>query len=150
MTPFERAVVIEKPMDFTAEAASLGIKPEEVERAYQDMIDNDEVYLNDTYQVAVRRYPEKDNAPPIIHLSVKRIDKAPVHDWRDMQQIKNELTDPQFEGVELFPAEERLVDTANQYHIWVFADATIRLPIGFPGRLVHYADGVNGSKQRPK
>jgi hypothetical protein len=83
----------------------------------------------------------------MVHLSIKRRDKLPIHDWRDIQRIKNELVGPEIEGMELYPAESRLVDTANQYHIWCFPNATF--PFGFhEGRLVTEAES-DGSKQRP-
>lgn len=41
------------------------------------------------------------------------------------------------EGIELYPAESRLVDTSNQYHLWVFKGR--RLATGFQFRAV--ADG---------
>lgn len=91
---------------------------------------HDEVYLNDTYQVNIRKHDG------FLHLSVKRLDKEAIFDWRHMQQIKNELTSPESEGVQLFPVESRLVDTANQYHIWVLASEK-KFPFGFnQGRLV--------------
>ena len=52
------------------------------------------------------------------------------------------------EGVELYPAESRLVDGANQFHLWVFEDETVRLPFGFPERLVCEKDIAGGSTQR--
>ena len=149
MDEFRPAELIPKEMDFETEAKRLGVSVDGLKKAYEDTL-NEEVWLNDTYQVNIRRHPPTEDTPAIIHLSVKRIDKQPVHDWRDMQQIKNELTDPEFEGVELFPAESRLVDTANQYHIWVIAEKGFRVPVGFPGRLVNYESGVNGAVQRPK
>ena len=48
-------------------------------------------------------------------LSIKRRDRAPVHDWRELQQIKNMIVGDEHEGFEVYPAESRLVDTANQY-----------------------------------
>jgi hypothetical protein len=86
-----------------------------------------EIYLNDTYQVSVKRGGE------MTHLSIKRIDRQPVHDWRDLQRIKSEIIGPEYEGVELYPAESRLVDAANQYHIWVVMNPTYRFPFGFEG-----------------
>ena len=52
------------------------------------------------------------------YLSVKRIDREPFHDWRAMQRIKNSVLGPEWEGVEIYPAESRLVDTSNQYHLF--------------------------------
>jgi hypothetical protein len=96
----------------------------------------DEVWLNPIYTVHVRRLkaPAAFGPGAMVHLSIKRNDKAPIHDWRDLQRIKNELVGPDAEAVELYPAEERLVDTANQYHLWCFPG--FRFPFGFESRLV--------------
>lgn len=68
--------------------------------------------------------------------------------WRDLQEIKNELVGPEHEAIEIYPAESKRVDSANQYHLWVFKDPTYRIPIGFQTRLV--TEGTIGlSQQRP-
>lgn len=87
------------------------------------------------------------------HLSIKRRDKHHIHNWRELQAIKNDLVGRENEGFELYPAESRLVDTANQYHIWVFCDPRQRVQTGFTERKVHDGTGefgVNnlGGKQR--
>jgi hypothetical protein len=83
-------------------------------------VDDNLCWLNSRYQVNVRYLePEKPEYPSLAHLSIKRIDKAPIRDWRELQRIKNELAGTTCEAVELFPAESRLVDTSNQYHLWV-------------------------------
>ena len=88
------------------------------------------LYQNDTYWVGFYR------RPPYIHLDIHRLDGGTCKEWRDFQQIKNELVGPEFEALELFPAESRLVDTANQYHLWVLADPTSRFSVGWWGRHV--------------
>lgn len=97
----------------------------------------DEIWLNDTYQVA-KRAAEKhsDSWPDCWHLSIKRIDRQPIHDWRDLQRIKNHLVGPEHEAVEIYPAESRLVDTANQYHLFVLVEPGLRIPLGFWERVV--------------
>lgn len=102
------------------------------------------VWLNDLYQVAVYR---RANGK-LVHLSIKRRDRQPIHDWRHLQQIKNMLVGPENEAVELYPAESRCVDAANQYHLWVAADPAYRFPFGFETRLVS-EDAVGKSVQRP-
>jgi len=97
----------------------------------------DHVYLNDTYQVNVSRVDTGMGAP-IVHLSVKRIDKQAIHDWRDMQEIKNQLLGEECEAVELYPAVSRLVDTANQYHMWGVPDPSFRFPVGFSDGHIDY------------
>ena len=86
----------------------------------------------------------------MVCLSIKRRDREPIHDWRHLQEIKNALVGEQCEAFELYPAEERLVDTANQYWLWCFADPTMRLPIGFTERSVCYETNWEGTKQRSK
>jgi hypothetical protein len=43
------------------------------------------------------------------------------------------------------------VDTANQYHLWVFCDPKVRLPVGFQDREVSGAmdAAAVGATQRP-
>jgi len=106
-----------------------------VMQAYMKENPSEEVYLNDVYQVAVRR-GLKTKIGSVTHLSIKRLDKKAQMDWRHLQYIKNELVGEENEGCELFPAESRLVDGANQFHLWVFEDQSIRFPFGFNARLV--------------
>lgn len=107
------------------------------------------VFLSSEYQVVVRDLnPEEKRRGKWWHLSIKRVDRQPIHDWRDLQEIKNQLCGEECEGVEVYPAESRLVDTANQYHLWVCLDPNYRLPFGFSTREVSETR-VNGSVQRP-
>ena len=84
------------------------------------MPENWQQWANDTYVVFRRVIEGKEDIEPMIHLSIRRQDRAPARDWRDFQRIKNQLAGPEYEGVELYPAESRKVDTANQYHLWCF------------------------------
>jgi len=70
-----------------------------------------QVYLNDTYQV-IRN--EIDNG--MVHLSIRRLDRSHEHDWREYQEIKNQLLGEECEAFEIYPAESRCVDLANQFH----------------------------------
>lgn len=86
-----------------------------------------DVWSNDVYEVYAFEY-----GPGLIHLSIKRFDRRPIRNWRHFQQIKNEVVGPESEGVELFPAESRLVDNANQYHLWCIRNPD---PAGTYGQL---------------
>lgn len=109
-------------------------------------------YLNNLYQVEVRDADVRgEDWPPMLWLSIKRRDKNPIHDWRDLQRIKSEIVGPDCEGVEIYPAESRLVDSANQYHLWVIREPGIRFPFGFfDGRQVMGPEDAAkmGAKQR--
>lgn len=127
---------------------------EEVAKGCIECLARTRVFVNNGYVVHVDESPTKlaDAWPDMIHLSIRRLDRKPIRDWRDLQQIKNLLVGAQHEGIEVFPAEERLVDTSNQYHLFVFKDPEIRVPFGFTDRLVlGPKDGprLGNSKQRP-
>lgn len=141
--------------DKTRNMCGLGPKgtEEDVIKATTDVLDdetrNSEVWLNDKYQVTLRRFPStKEGGPEMVHLSIKRIDKEVCKDWRDFQAIKNQLVGAECEGMELYPAESRVVDTANQYHLWVINDPTFRYPWGFDRRAVMPPTPGTASKQR--
>ena len=57
-----------------------------------------------------------------IHLSIRTHDRKASRDWRHFQRIKNDLAGAEREGVEIFPAESQLIDTANQYHLFVYPE----------------------------
>ena len=98
-------------------------------------IGDEEQFANDTYVVNRREVrAESPNAPRCYHLSIRRQDREPVRDWRDFQRIKNQLAGPEWTAVEIYPAESKKVDGANQYHLWAFD--TDYLGFGFTKRLV--------------
>jgi hypothetical protein len=111
----------------------------------------DEVWGNNLYTVHVRR------GERMVHLSIHRHDRAPARDWRHFQRIKNEIVGPEYEAVEIYPNEARLVDTSNQYHLWVILDefgGAEELGIGFhDGRVTAVPDDLKeaypGAVQRP-
>jgi hypothetical protein len=83
------------------------------------------------YQVQVRRNAANGFKQEMTHLEVSRVDKQPIFSWHDMQLIKNEIVGAECEAIEIFPAESRMVDFENNYHLWVFANPKVRIPCGF-------------------
>jgi hypothetical protein len=95
----------------------------------------DEIWQNNQYVVLLANREDG-----LTHLSIRRQDRRPVRDWRHLQRIKNQLCGPEREGVELFPAESRLMDTSNQYHLWVVPEG-VSVELGyFDGRVVADAE----------
>lgn len=94
---------------------------------------------NDLYDAAAIVYPDIGAIPEslrgCIYITLKRRDRHAIHDWRHFQQIKNEIAGPEREAVELYPAEARLVDEANQYHLFVLPPG-MRVPFGSSSRMV--------------
>jgi hypothetical protein len=111
------------------------------------------VFKNDLYQVILREYvydPSLDDKAMVSWLIIRRLDSEPIRDWRHMQRIKNDICGPEREGVEIYPAESRLVDTSNQYHLFVLP-LGIQLPFGYRGRDVSDSASLepgNRNKQR--
>jgi hypothetical protein len=82
-------------------------------------------YENNLYRVAI------EMTSPLIHACIRRHDGKPCKDWNHFQQIKSELIGPEHEAVELFPAESRLVNTRNEYHLWAHPTSGHQFPFGF-------------------
>jgi hypothetical protein len=118
---------------------------EDVEKA----LHSDEVWTNARYDCNVTYLdgPEVGQVGAL-HLSIKRRDRKVIHDWRDLQMIKNDCAGPDREALELYPAESRVIDTANQYHLWVSPKGHT-LQVGWnSGRFVTNETGHSGAKQR--
>lgn len=98
---------------------------------------DEEQWANDQYVVHLRHMKSLGEAPEAIHLSIRNQDRGTRHDWRDFQRIKNQLAGPEYEGVELYPAESKKIDTANQYHLFCFP---FPLGIGWKERMVTNRD----------
>lgn len=107
----------------------------------------DKIMICELYEVWMRKF-QPEGWPIMWWLSIKRrFTKEPIHDWRHLQKIKNELVGEDNEGVELYPSEKRLVDTSNQYHLFVMADPAERFPFGFQQRAVA-TQSMLGAEQR--
>lgn len=131
--------------EIQAHADHTGYSFEDAQRIVDAMHADETIWINTLYQVNVR---DCGGDPHMVHLSIKRRDKQTIHDWRHLQRIKNELVGAECEAVEIYPADSRLVDTANQYHLWVFTNPAYRIPFGFTTRLVTGTSAA-GAVQRP-
>jgi hypothetical protein len=119
-------------------------------RAAGDDLDG-EIWVNDIYQVKITPVP--CSSPAMLHLNIKRHDMESVHDWRDLQAIKNILVGSENEGFEMYPAESRKQDNCNKYHLYVFKEASDKINVGACYRMVsNNGLGLPGKpfqKQRP-
>lgn len=82
-----------------------------------------EIWVNDIYQVAVRRWPDDpvfQTRGGMIQIGIHSLDGVARHDWRAFQGIKNQIAGEECEGFELYPAESRLLDPSNYYSLWCF------------------------------
>lgn len=74
-------------------------------------------YANSRYEAWVTEIPNG-----VTYISFKAFDKRAMHDWREFWRIKNELTHEDREAIEIYPGAWRVVDTSNQYHLWVLPE----------------------------
>lgn len=78
----------------------------DVEMLVKSIANLGELWANDLYQVHVMRWPPQAPIPhPIVHLSIRRMDRQGARDWRHFQAIKNQIVGPECEAIELYPAE---------------------------------------------
>lgn len=77
---------------------------------------------NDVYSVQV--YVNRTAWGEVEQLTIRRHDAQPIHQWSELQRIKNEIAGENRTAVEVYPATADVVDQANLYHLWV-------LPVGF-------------------
>jgi hypothetical protein len=153
MTPFEPAELPPEAFDVDHIMRTFNCGRGEAEYHVRRAT-KERVFMNDLYQVNIDDEPDtiSHDWPQMLHLSIKRRDKEPIHDWRHLQQIKNELVGPDHEAVELYPAEDRLVDTVNQYHLWVLVKPGMFFPFGWRSRTVGNSEAAarTGAKQRDR
>ena len=134
-----------------AQARQFGLTLNEQQgKQYYNEMYNCEVWKNDLYEVRVFRNKQanwiiKDSSMQnkMDYLSIKRLDKKSIHDWRDLQNIKNELISKDREAIEIYPSEDRLIDTANQYHLFVFPK-NYTIPFGWFVRKVDSEEKKGG------
>lgn len=114
--------------------------------AAQKLCIDAEIFMNNLYQVHRRVIKSTKGFAEVVHLSIRRLDRYPIHDWRHLQRIKNELAGKDYLGIEVYPPEDQLVDTSNQYHLWCTKD--LFLPWIFRDRMVSEATVGKSSNRK--
>lgn len=91
---------------------------EDLHERYRDD-EGAEVWTNNRYQCIVyNRVGRSGNE--VKQLSIHLHDRSPARNWRHLQQIKNECCGEFWTGIEIFPPENELTDSANEYHMFCF------------------------------
>ena len=92
----------------------------------------DKYFINSLYQVYAGEVNTLDGGS-MYHLTIKKTNlksDEPIS-WSDKQRIKNEVVGEGYEAVELFPTQDRVIESPTQCHLWVLPDHTFRFPFGF-------------------
>lgn len=105
------------------------------------------IWENEIYSATLRRYtsgwPFGGGKWALIGIWCE--DGEARHDWRDFQRIKNDLVGPDWEALELYPSEQRLMDPSNYYMLW----CAPKIPLGkFERRVLATAETAI-APQRP-
>lgn len=130
-------------------AEDQGFSEAEVAAHLADAV-NAETWMNNTYVATIHDVPTKDGWPEMKQLSIRRVDRKVIRDWRHLQRVKNDIFGEDCEAVELYPAASRVVDTANSYHLFVISEPGVKFPFGW-GTGLQTDDEVAGipGQQRP-
>jgi hypothetical protein len=113
-------------------AAEVSIPFEPLQLEYTDRFG--EAWRSSQYQVTRRRY---DNDPVfgsrygMIYLGISNFDQTARRDFRHFQAIKNQLAGEDWEAIEIYPREDRLLDPSNLFMLWCFH---VRIKVGGSAR----------------
>jgi hypothetical protein len=90
-------------------------------------------WSNGTYFGTVRRFSSGNplGEGPWAVIGIAAADQTARHDWREFQQIKNQVVGPEWEAVEIYPSESKLVDPSNYFYLWCFPPGSLKF--GLPG-----------------
>lgn len=59
------------------------------------------------------------------HLRISRIDGSPIHNFMDMQEIKNDLWGEWTVAVEVCPKQSDFKNGSNTYHLWSWESISV-------------------------
>ena len=108
------------------------------------------VWENNRYLVHREPVPSEQHGfgdIEVVWLSIKARDDTARHDWREFQWIKNELCGEEWEAIELYPSEKRMVDSVNQFHLWCLSPPAM-FPVGWWSRKVVEENNTHYGSQR--
>lgn len=109
-----------------------------------------DLWENDVYYGTLRRFKAGffvgNSEWAVIGITAK--DESALHDWRHFQQVKNDLVGREWEAVELYPAESRLVDPSNRFYLWCAPKGCFQF--GFHHRSVDDGNGFVGQRPYPQ
>ena len=97
-----------------------------ISEAHYDYYMRKEVWANDEYWAVLDKLCEIGTHTLFLgyalwHLSIRRRNEKPLHEWPIIQGIKNKVVGEEFEAIELYPADSRIMDIGNVRHLWIIA-----------------------------
>lgn len=91
-----------------------------------------DTFVNDDLEIRVKRF---DSGWPLgggryAEIGICWSDGGFNHDWRTFQWIKNCVVGKEWDAVELYPAESRLIDPSNYYILWACPSINLGMRLG--------------------
>ncbi len=80
------------------------------------------VFTDENREFVIEKHKILDNHPFEFRLAIKRMDSLPIHSWTIFQEIKDQVVGENVVAIEVYPEKDRVIDTANIYHLWVFKE----------------------------
>ncbi|MFX0132990.1 MAG: hypothetical protein ACFFDN_05020 [Candidatus Hodarchaeota archaeon] len=62
------------------------------------------------------------------HLRIRRIDNKPIHNYMDLQEIKNDIFGENVVAIEIYPNQNNFRNGSNTYHLWTWNDIENEMP----------------------
>jgi hypothetical protein len=95
-----------------------------------------EKWENSKYKVTFDRqcdhvHPNWPEGLACWYISFSMKDGGHLIDWREIQEMKNQVVGEEHEAVMLFPKDSRCMDTANQFHLYIIGDKGQEFPVGW-------------------
>lgn len=127
------------------EAVAVGVSHHEALRDADRLLlrlQREKIWVSPLYQVHVA------DEGGVLHYNLKRRDREPLMSRAHLVDIAQHFCkDRQRVPVEIYPAQQHVVDMANQYHIWApsirraMASAAMRVALETPGKVVTLFSG---------
>lgn len=84
-------------------------------------------YQNNRYLVQVHDNRMTSHGPAIL-AHIMRLDGQPVHNWPELQRVKNEVFGNHATAIEYYPPAREVIDVCNIYWLWIYPDGVIPKP----------------------
>ena len=76
--------------------------------------------INNAYSVQFSKFRNEILGQDVIHLWIRRHDGKKFIPWAHFQRIKDDLVGKDWQGIQVYPKRDKIVDQADMYHLWCF------------------------------
>lgn len=88
-------------------------------------------FINNHYCVMIFDGHLTSHKTTAIKVMIQRHDDAPIHQWSELQHIKNVIFGKETVAIEYYPKQSELIDMANIYWLWIYPEGVLPVPVFF-------------------